>query len=145
MVRWGDATSAGTLPTDEKRQQLEHRPDGMKRHLPDRFEGDPTLAPQARQVPEQSDIRQADPHRYRSLNALINVDAGEPTRYVNYYGPPGTVPTIHYDQALKIGLPDAPNVDVKGKVVFVGLSEVLLAERKDSFYTVFSKANGVFI
>src|SRR5262249_7175286 len=26
-----------------------------------------------------------------------------------------------------------------------GLSEVLLAERKDSFYTVFSKANGVFI
>jgi serine phosphatase RsbU (regulator of sigma subunit) len=29
--------------------------------------------------------------------------------------------------------------------VFVGLSEILLAERKDSFYTVFSQANGVFI
>ena len=36
-------------------------------------------------------------------------------------------------------------VDLKGKAVFVGLSEVLLAERKDSFYTVFSKANGTFI
>jgi adenylate cyclase len=29
--------------------------------------------------------------------------------------------------------------------VFVGLSEILLAERKDSFYTVFSQANGIFI
>ena len=36
-------------------------------------------------------------------------------------------------------------VDVKGKAVFVGLSERILAERKDSFYTVFSQANGVFI
>jgi adenylate cyclase len=35
--------------------------------------------------------------------------------------------------------------DVKGKAVFVGLSEILLAERKDSFYTVFSQGNGVFI
>jgi adenylate cyclase len=34
---------------------------------------------------------------------------------------------------------------VKGKAVFVGLSEILLAERKDSFYTVFSQGNGVFI
>ena len=32
-----------------------------------------------------------------------------------------------------------------GKAVFVGLSEGLLAERKDSFYTVYSQANGVFI
>jgi adenylate cyclase len=34
---------------------------------------------------------------------------------------------------------------LKGKAVFVGLSEVLLAERKDSFYTVFSEANGLFL
>ncbi|UCG66968.1 MAG: SpoIIE family protein phosphatase, partial [Deltaproteobacteria bacterium] len=33
----------------------------------------------------------------------------------------------------------------KGKAVFVGLSEVLLADRKDSFYTVFSQAGGIFI
>jgi adenylate cyclase len=34
---------------------------------------------------------------------------------------------------------------LKDKAVFVGLSEILLAERKDSFYTVFSQANGIFI
>ena len=36
-------------------------------------------------------------------------------------------------------------IDLKDKAVFVGISEVLLAERKDSFYTVFSQANGIFI
>ena len=36
-------------------------------------------------------------------------------------------------------------ISLKGKAVFVGLSEKLLAERKDSFYTVFSQANGLFI
>ncbi|HKC94919.1 MAG TPA: adenylate/guanylate cyclase domain-containing protein [Nitrospira sp.] len=145
LVRQANPASAGTLPIDVEHERLERGLVGMMRDLRDRFEADPALAPQVRQVLEQSDIRQTDPQRYRLLKALINVYAGEPTRYVNYYGPPGTVPTVHYDQALKIGLPDGPNVDVKGKVVFVGLSEVLLAERKDSFYTVFSKANGVFI
>jgi adenylate cyclase len=40
---------------------------------------------------------------------------------------------------------DGRHIDVKGKAVFVGLSEVLLADRKDSFYTVYSRANGTFI
>jgi adenylate cyclase len=145
MVKQADPASAATLPGDVERERLERGLVGMMRDLRDRFEGDPNLASQVRSVLEQSNVRQSDPQRYRLLRAFINVYAGEPTRYVNYYGPPGTVPTIHYDQALKIGSPDGPNVDVKDKVVFVGLSEVLLAERKDSFYTVFSKANGVFI
>ena len=145
MVKQADPASAATLPGDVERERLERGLVGMMRDLRDRFEGDPNLASRVRDVLEQSNVRQSDPQRYRLLKALINVYAGEPTRYVNYYGPPGTVPTIHYDQALKIGSPDGPNVDLKDKVVFVGLSEVLLAERKDSFYTVFSKANGVFI
>src|SRR5206468_9025384 len=67
--------------------------------------------------------------------------------YVNYYGPPRTVPTISYYRALQLGEPgeSSPRIALKGKVVFVGLSEKLLAERKDSFYTVFSRANGVFV
>ena len=36
-------------------------------------------------------------------------------------------------------------LSLNGKIVFVGLSERILAERKDSFYTVFSQANGLFI
>jgi hypothetical protein len=90
-------------------------------------------------------LRAKDEGRYRLLKALINVYGGEASRYINYYGPPGTIPTIHYDQALQIGTETGPAFDVKGKAVFVGLSEILLAERKDSFYTVFSQGNGVFI
>jgi adenylate cyclase len=46
---------------------------------------------------------------------------------------------------LRNGVVGGKKIDLKGKAVFVGLSEVLLAERKDSFYTVFSQANGIFI
>lgn len=145
LVKQANPAYADTLPLDVEGERLARGLVGMMRDLRDRFEGDPALAQQVRDMLERSDVRQADPQRYRLLKALINVYAGEETRYVNYYGPPGTIPTIHYDQALKIGMPDGPNFDVKDKVVFVGLSEVLLAERKDSFYTVFSKANGVFI
>jgi serine phosphatase RsbU (regulator of sigma subunit) len=55
--------------------------------------------------------------------------------------------TIPFHEALQISDGKIKNkpMDLKGKAVFVGLSEVLLADRKDSFYTVFSKANGIFI
>lgn len=145
LVKQANPVYADALPVDVEPERLPRGLVGVMRDLRDRFEGDPALAQQVREMLERSDVRQADPQRYRLLKALIDAYAGELTRYVNYYGPPGTIPTIHYDQALKIGLPDGPNFDVKGKVAFIGLSEVLLAERKDSFYTVFSKANGVFI
>ncbi len=72
---------------------------------------------------------------------------GPSSRYVNYYGPPRTITTIPYYQALQLrnGTVGEKKINLKDKAVFVGLSEVLLAERKDSFYTVFSQANGIFI
>ena len=107
------------------------------------FEGEPTLSDRVREELERSDLRTKDETRYRLVKALLNVYGGEPSRYINFYGPPGTIPTVHYDQALQIGTENGPAVDVKGKAIFVGLSEVLLAERKDSFYTVFSQANRI--
>jgi serine phosphatase RsbU (regulator of sigma subunit) len=69
------------------------------------------------------------------------------SRYVNYYGPPRTITTIPFHQALQLrdGKVGDKQYDLKGKSVFVGLSEALLADRKDSFYTVFSQADGIFI
>lgn len=83
----------------------------------------------------------------RKIRSLIKLYSAPDSRYINFYGPPGTITTIPYYKALqlhgsKIG---DRHVDLKGKAVFVGLSEVALAERKDSFYTVFSRANGTFI
>ena len=53
----------------------------------------------------------------------------------------------YYDEALQVrhGRVGERQVDFQGKTVFVGLSEIILADRKDSFYTVFSQAEGIFI
>jgi serine phosphatase RsbU (regulator of sigma subunit) len=69
------------------------------------------------------------------------------SRYLNYYGPPRTIPTIPYHQALQLhdGMVEDKQYDLRGKAILVGLSEALLADRKDSFYTVYSQADGIFI
>lgn len=111
------------------------------------FEGDPLLAGNMLRALEATDLQSADMQSYRKLIALIKVYGGTHSRYINFYGPPRTIQTIPYYQALQLGSGAGMDqeIDVKGKAVFVGLSEILLAERKDSFYTVFSQANGVFI
>lgn len=110
------------------------------------FESDPSLSD--RMLEELARSRaQADDRRHALLRSMVNLYGGSSRRYLNYYGPPRTIKTIPYYRALQIGegADTARPVDLKGKAVFVGLSEKLLAERKDSFYTVFSQANGVFI
>lgn len=145
LIKQVKPSYGGQLPTDAAEARERRGIVGLMRDLRDLFEGDPQLAPLVNDELEGSGLQTRNESRYRLMKALLNVYGGQPSRYINYYGPPGTVPTIHYDQALKIGTEDGPTFDVKGKAIFVGLSEILLAERKDSFYTVFSQANGVFI
>ena len=87
------------------------------------------------------------PKKHQMIRSLIKMYEGASSRYINYYGPPRTITTIPYYQALQLhdGAVGDKKINLKDKVVFVGLSEILLAERKDSFYTVFSQANGIFI
>ena len=118
------------------------------RSIRDIFENDPELAGQMLDELNRLDsVSVADKKKNLMLTTLVKLYGGPNRRYVNYYGPPHTVTTIPYYQALQLGGDDesGKNVDLKGKAVFVGLSERILAERKDSFYTVFSQANGVFI
>jgi adenylate cyclase len=111
------------------------------------FESDPVIADKLVKELDASDYLSGDLKRYRLLKTLVKTYGGSDSRYVNYYGPPRTVTTIPYYNALQLGQSASTHraIDLKGKAVFVGLSEVLLAERKDSFYTVFSQANGIFI
>lgn len=145
LVKQVTPAYAEKVPADVEKERLTRGLVGVIRDLRDLFEGDPLLAEKVREELERSGLRATDEGRHRRLKALINVYGGEASRYINFYGPPGTIPTIPYHQALQIGSESGPTFDVKGKAVFVGLSEVLLAERKDSFYTVFSQGNGVFI
>jgi adenylate cyclase len=67
---------------------------------------------------------------------------------LNYYGPAGTIETIpyyHFIQHHKKSNIIQTHLDLKGKAVFIGLSEGLRPEHKDGFYSVFSQSTGADI
>jgi serine phosphatase RsbU (regulator of sigma subunit) len=114
---------------------------GVKRLIRDIraiFESNPLIAEKMLQALASSEPTSNDAKNNGLLKSLIKMYAAPNSRYINYYGPPRTITTIPFHEALEIR-----NGAVK--VVFVGLSEAVLADRKDSFYTVFSQANGIFI
>lgn len=138
---------AGKLPRDTHATIETKDVERLIRDLREIFESEPLIAERMLEELERSESLSSDVKRYRLLKSLIKMYGGANSRYINFYGPPGTITTLPYHQALELrerADGDKP-IDLKGKAVFVGLSEVLLAERKDSFYTVFSQANGVFI
>jgi adenylate cyclase len=119
----------------------------LMRRIRNIFEADPTIAERMLLELEGEKGISGNANKSRMIKSLIGMYRGPGHRYINYYGPPRTITTIPYHQALKLrdGAISEAKIVLKDKAVFVGLSESLLAERKDSFYTVFSRANGIFI
>jgi adenylate cyclase len=68
------------------------------------------------------------------LAALIGLYSGPDSRYLNFYGPVGQIRTIPLSRMLEAA-PTQP-LDLTGKVVFVGQSELINANQ-DGFVTVF--------
>ena len=137
---------AAKLPPDAAAIQAK----GVKRLTRDIrgiFESEPLIAENMLQALAASEPLSKDGKNNKLLKSLIKMYAAPNSRYVNYYGPPRTITTIPFHQALQLsdGKVGDRQYDLKGKSVFVGLSEALLADRKDSFYTVFSQADGIFI
>jgi adenylate cyclase len=82
------------------------------------------------------------------LRSLIKTWQGPNNRYLNFYGPPGTIPTLPYYQVLQSHEESAVNprqLDLHDKAVFVGASEQFRWQHKDGFYTVFSQPDGTDI
>jgi len=78
----------------------------------------------------------------QALNALY---AGEGNRFLNFYGPPGTITTVPYHAVILGSDPNVPNeaLDFADKVVFVGYSDMFDPGQLDRFYTVFTREDGV--
>ncbi len=115
--------------------------------LRDTFRNEPILAKQMLKALENSEFS-LDRKKYKLLKSFIKMYHGQDSHYLNYLGPPGTIPTIPYYDVLQ--LQENPSfkekeIDFKGKAVFIGLSEHMRTEQKDGFYTVFSQSNGIDI
>ncbi len=88
-----------------------------------------------------------DPKKRRILRSLIHLYGGGVSKFLNFYGPTRTIPTIPFYRALTLGSttdPGGPSPEeVAGKAVFVGSSESRQLSQKDGFYTVYTEENGV--
>jgi adenylate cyclase len=111
------------------------------------FESDAWMAARMSDELERSGLAARDQRKYALVKSLINMYGGPNHRYLNYYGPPRTLTTVPFYQVLQSGEVSRGEkpIDFNGKAVFVGLSEIALTEKKDSFYTVFSRPDGVFL
>jgi adenylate cyclase len=80
-----------------------------------------------------------------AVPALAAMYAGDAHRFINFYGPPGTITTVPYHAVLGIEDPNVPPeaLDLEGKVVFVGYSDLFDPGQPDRFHTVFTRDDGV--
>lgn len=125
----------------------------MMRHLRATFQSDPGLADRVVQHLNDASIPALTAlagEQRRRLTALARLYQGGDDRYVNFYGPPGTIATVPYHtllqgQQVRPEMPRGgpPRPDLAGKVVFVGSSDLHDPGQPDRFSTVFSRADGV--
>jgi len=73
----------------------------------------------------------------RLLDAIYHADS----HTINFYGPPGTVPTFTIDQVLLE--PDRLHKRFSKKIVYIGLAETAQTEQQDAYRTVFTRPTGV--
>ncbi len=86
----------------------------------------------------------AESENTRLLAALWGLYLGPSERYLNFYGSPGTIRNIPYQDVL--GAPDrldAVSGAIRDSVVFVGYSDLFDPGQPDRFHTIYTNKYGV--
>ncbi|GGO83312.1 hypothetical protein GCM10011348_26780 [Marinobacterium nitratireducens] len=108
--------------------------------LRQQFQGNPALGPKVLEGLRKHSAG-IDSNTRSMLSVLVELYSGPNSRFLDYYGPAGSITTYPYHRVLQTRSRErgeqAP-VDVKGKVVFVGAAEDLRQEQGDSYPTPFS-------
>lgn len=139
-------TAARGLPETSAAFQVGGNAMRLIREIRAIFESEPSLAGRMSAELKRSGLVDRDPSKFLLVESLIGLYGGADHRYLNYYGPPRSLRTLPFHQVLQSDeYPGGMPMSFKGKAVFVGLSEIALTERKDSFYTTFSRADGIFL
>jgi adenylate cyclase len=81
----------------------------------------------------------------RLMRALTALYAGDDQRYLNFYGPAGTLARVPYHDLLdgNAAVNGARIGELRDKVVFVGYSDLHDPDQPDRFYTVFTGRDGI--
>lgn len=115
------------------------------------FLAQPDLADRLRKVAATAAL---DAEARAAVQAFTALYGGPDERYTNFYGPPGTIPTIPYHEvvgeadfttpARHVAATAARSVEgVAGRMVFVGYSDLYSPDQPDRFYTVFTSDRGI--
>ncbi|MGQ3683415.1 MAG: CHASE2 domain-containing protein [Candidatus Loosdrechtia sp.] len=141
-----DPSVAGRLPSDMN--EVIHSKSMIRviEVIRDIFRKNPWIAKKMLKELEALPSISADAREKQILRSLIRINHYQDCRYLNFYGPPGTIPTISYYQVLQFA--DKLKIEQKpayfsNKVVFIGSSGDLYSFQRDSFYTVFSQPDGL--
>ncbi|HTS53168.1 MAG TPA: adenylate/guanylate cyclase domain-containing protein [Burkholderiales bacterium] len=80
-----------------------------------------------------------------ALRALVDLYAGDPVRYLNFYGEAGTFRSVSYADVLKAGAGGDGRVarELGGTTVIVGYVDFTPAQRDDHYPTVYTTTDGV--
>jgi adenylate cyclase len=107
------------------------------------FHEDPALDGKIRRAIDETE--QLDEDDQRLLKALSALYSSPENHYLNLYGPPGTITRIPYQSLIGQDghILRSRKVDLQGKVVLVGYSDLSNPDQPDRFYTVFTDAGGV--
>jgi adenylate cyclase len=137
LVERASGPLAADLPTSRSALRAHGRLDQVVARLRQRFEAELRLAAAVRAAAASDPELAAQPARRARLDRLLRLYDGPHSRYLNFYGPPGSVRTVSYHEVI-----DAENVaggvPLAGRAVFVGMSDSLRPEQRDTFHTVFS-------
>jgi len=109
------------------------------------FHRRPNLAGTLRQAVRREALPPADKEL---INALITMYSCEKSQHLNFYGPPGSLPILPFYQVIQAADSSPGGVkelDLSGKAVFVGPSELYRADQTDDFHTPFSQESGVYL
>lgn len=138
---------AETLSFKREGMPLSQGLENLMHDLKDVFSREPMIAEKMLAELEKPGTKAIPSKRKQVLKSLIMMYQGGDSNYLDFYGPPGAIHTIPFYQLVSSFPPLSilKEFDLKGKAVFVGLSERLRPEEKDGFHTAYSQANGVDI
>ena len=123
--------------------------DALTFNLRQLFANEPHIAQQMQEELQRDSNLNIDEKRL--INSLIKLYAGGAMRYLNFYGPPRSVQTVPYHQALQPpeqNSAESSDLDFNGKAVFVGFSAATQPEQgkvRDNYHTVFPNPDGLAI